>query len=192
MCPLIRPLRGHLPPRGKVYAGRCGHRPLQEQCTYGNIVGRGLGPAAKGPPLTRGLSPPYGSDWGVSSLRLRLAAKPPPSKRGRQGRRSMTAPTRTSHLFVGEAFRLPQPGRETRPLQVQRTKRFVILSDPERSRGGVEGSVPLIWRKRILRLRIFDAPLRMTYFFQGCVDSKRLLQEEKLAFARNEQMTDVV
>ena len=33
---------------------------------------------------------------------------------------------------------------------------------------------------------------RNDIFFQGCVDSKRLLLEEKLAFARNEQMTDVV
>ena len=57
------------------------------------------------PPLTRGLSPPYGSDWGVNSLRLRLAAKPPPSKRGRQGGRSMTAPTRAAH-------RIPSPGGE--------------------------------------------------------------------------------
>ena len=37
------------------------------------------------------------STGGVNSLRLRLAAKPPPSKRGRQGGRSMTAPTRAAH-----------------------------------------------------------------------------------------------
>ena len=66
------------------------------------------------------------STGGVNSLRLRLAAKPPPSKRGRQGERSMTAPTRATHLFVGEAFRLPQTGRETRPLRGQRTEGFVI------------------------------------------------------------------
>ena len=62
------------------------------------------------------------STGGVISLRLRLAAKPPPSKRGRQGGRAMLAPTRAAHLFVGEAFRLPQTGRETRPLRMQCTK----------------------------------------------------------------------
>ena len=36
------------------------------------------------------------------------------------------------------------------------------------------------------------AVLGMTYFLPGCADSQRLLLEEKLAFARNEQMTDVV
>ena len=30
------------------------------------------------------------------------------------------------NLFVGEAFRLPQTGRETRPLRWQRTEGFVI------------------------------------------------------------------
>ena len=32
------------------------------------------------------------------------------------------APTNAAHLFVGEASRLPQTGRETRPLQGQRIK----------------------------------------------------------------------
>ena len=60
------------------------------------------------------------STGGVNSLRLRLAAKPPPSKRGRQGGRAMLAPTRAAHqsrvIARSEATWRPSAQREEVPL----------------------------------------------------------------------------
>ena len=99
----------------------------------------------------------------------------------------MLAPTRTSHLFVREAFRLPQTGRETRPLRGQRTEGFVIARPvgpwrPSASREEVplgrnlpvqfDGYMRTDGEVTFCREIPTDgiAVLGMTYFLPGCGD----------------------
>ena len=88
--------------------------------------------------------------------------------------RSMTAPTNAPHLFVGEAFRLPQAGRVTRPLRGQRTKGLSLRGPSGRGNLPVQlcgyGSTDVEATPYREIPTDGNAVLGMTYFLPSCAN----------------------